>query len=73
MRVAINQFVPTPQEEAQGVLATVAVAIGHSPAALAPLAATKQWYWLDDDGPSVTWTDDHSNLLSVLDRNVLKP
>ena len=73
MRVAINQFVPTPQEEAQGVLATVAVAIGHSPAALAPLAATKQWYWLDDDGPSVTWTDDHSNLLSVLDKNVLKP
>jgi SAM-dependent methyltransferase len=73
MRVAINQFVPTPQEEAMGVLATVAVAIGHSPAALAPLAATKQWYWLEDDGPVVHWTDDHSNLLSVLDKNVLKP
>jgi hypothetical protein len=73
LRVAINEFVPTPAEEAQGVLATVAVAIGRSPAALAPLAATREWYWLNDDGPSVHWTDDHSNLLSVLDKNVLKP
>jgi SAM-dependent methyltransferase len=73
MRVAIDQFVPSPDEDAHGVLPTVAIAIGRSGAALAPLAATRQWYWLDDDGPAVHWTDDHANLLSVLDKNVLKP
>lgn len=73
LRVALDEFVPTPDEEAQGVLATVAVAIGRSSAALAPLAATRQWFWLDDDGPVAHWTDDHANLLSVLDKNVLKP
>ena len=35
--------------------------------------ATRQWYWLDEDGPVVHWTDDHANLLSVLDRNMLRP
>jgi SAM-dependent methyltransferase len=73
LRVAIDEFVPTPDEDAQGVLATVAVAIGRSGAALAPLAATKQWYWLEDDGPSVHWTDDQASLLSILDKNVLRP
>jgi protein-L-isoaspartate O-methyltransferase len=72
-RVAINQFVPSPEQLALGVRATVAVAMGRSPAALAPLATTQQWFWLDDDGPAVHWTDDHVNLLAVIDRNVLKP
>lgn len=73
VRVAIDQFVPTPAEEAQGVLATVAVAMGRTPAAMAPLAATRQWFWLADDGPSVHWTDDRGSILPVLDRNVLRP
>lgn len=73
MRVAINQFVPTAQEDAIGVLTTVAVAMTRSSAVFAALAATRQWYWLDDDGAAVHWTDDHANLLSVLDRNILRP
>lgn len=72
-RVAVNQYVPTASEQAMGVLPTVAVAIARAPQAVAPLAATRQWYWLDADGPSVHWTDDHASLLSVLDKNVLKP
>jgi spermidine synthase len=72
-RVAIDQFVPDASEDSAGVLATVAVAISRAPAALAPLAATRQWFWLDADGPAVRWTDDRANLLSVIDRNVLRP
>ena len=72
-RVAIDQYVPTPDEQRAGVRATVAVAMARSPAALAWLAQTKQWFWLDDDGPSVHWTDDHIALISVLDRNMLRP
>jgi SAM-dependent methyltransferase len=72
-RVAINQYVPSPEEQAAGVRATVAVATARSPAALAPLAQTRQWFWLDDEGPSVHWTDSHVNLLAVLDKNMLKP
>lgn len=72
-RVAISQFVPSAEEQAGGVLPTVAIAIGRSSAALAPLAATRQWYWLDDTGPAVHWTDDHADLLSVLNENFLKP
>jgi spermidine synthase len=72
-RVAIDQFVPAPDEAAHGVLATVAVAIGRSNAALARLAASRQWYWLDPNGRSTHWTDDRANLLSVIDRNILRP
>jgi SAM-dependent methyltransferase len=73
IRVAMNQYVPTPEEEADGALTTVAVAIGRSGAALIPLASSRQWYWLDDEGPAVHWTDDRSSVLSVLDRNLLRP
>ena len=72
-RVAISQFEPSNEEQAAGVLPTVAVATGRSGAALAPVAATRQWYWLEDDGPAVHWTDDHADLLSVLNKNFLKP
>jgi len=72
-RVAINQYVPTAAEQAMGVRPTVAVAMGRSAAPLAWLAQTKQWFWLDDDGPAVHWTDDHVSLLGVIDRNALRP
>jgi SAM-dependent methyltransferase len=71
--VAIDDYVPSAADEAAGVRPTVAVAITRSSAALARLAATKQWYWLDNNGPAVHWTDDHVNLMAVLDRNVLQP
>lgn len=71
--VAIDQFVPTSDEQELGVLTTVAVAIARTPAGLASLAATKQWYWLDDEGPAVHWTDDQADVLSVLDKNILEP
>ncbi|MEP6493907.1 MAG: fused MFS/spermidine synthase [bacterium] len=72
-RVAVDQFVPTAEEQHDGVGNTVAVALARSPSAFARLVGTKQWYWLDQDGPAVHWTDDHVNLLAVLDKNVLKP
>jgi len=72
-RVAIDQYVPSASEQAIGVRPTVAVALSRSPEPLAWLAQTKQWYWLDDDGPVVHWTDDHVNLLGVIDRNALRP
>jgi hypothetical protein len=72
-RVAIDQYVPSAEEQAMGVRPTVAVAMARSPAPLAWLAQTKQWFWLDDDGPAVHWTDDHVNLLGVIDRNALRP
>ena len=62
--VAIDQYVPGPAEERRGVLATVAVAIARSGSAIAPLAATRQWFWLDDGGRRCI-DDDHANLLSV--------
>jgi len=72
-RVAVDQFVPTAAEQRDGVGNTLAVALARSPSAFANLVETKQWFWLDNDGPAVHWTDDHVNLLAVLDRNVLKP
>jgi len=72
-QVAIDDYVPSPADEAAGVRPTVAVAIARSPAAIARLAASKQWYWLGNDGPAVHWTDDHVNLMAVLDRNILRP
>ncbi len=72
-RVAIDQYVPSAQEQAMGVRPTVAVAMARSSAPLAWLAQTKQWFWLDDDGPVVHWTDDHVNLLGVIDKNALRP
>jgi len=72
-RVAMDQYVPSTAEQAMGVRPTVAVAMARSAAPLAWLAQTKQWFWLEDDGPSVHWTDDHVNLLGVIDRNALRP
>lgn len=72
-RVAIDQYVPSAAEQAMGVRPTVAVALARSAEPLAWLAQTKQWYWLDDNGPAVHWTDDHVNLLGVIDRNALRP
>ena len=73
MRVAVNEFTPTPDEQREGVRATVAVALGRSPRGLMPLAQTGQWRWLGNEGATVTWTDDHASLLGVLSRNVLQP
>ena len=72
-RVAMTQYVPSAALEAQGVHSTVAIALAASPHGLAPLAQTKQWYWIESDGPSVHWTDDYVSIMGVLDRNILKP
>lgn len=72
-RVAIDRYVPGSAEEQLGVLPTVAVAIARSGLAIAPLAATRQWYWLEDDGPAVHWTDDRASLLPILNSDFLKP
>ena len=65
-RVAMDQYVPPPAERAEGARATVALALARRPSALARLAPTRQWYWLDASGPAVRWTDDHTDLLGVL-------
>lgn len=72
-RVAMSQYVPTAREQAQGVRSTVAVALSPSPRGLMRLAQTRQWYWIEDDGPSVRWTDDHVSVIDVLNRNILRP
>ena len=43
------------------------------PRTFAKLAETKQWFWLEGEGPAVHWTDDHVNLLAILNKNILKP
>ena len=72
-RVAMSQYVPAAREQAQGVRSTVAVALSRSPRGLMRLAQTRQWYWIEDDGPSVHWTDDHVSVIDVLNRNILRP
>jgi SAM-dependent methyltransferase len=72
-RVAMSQYVPAAREQAQGVRSTVAVALSRSPRGLMRLAQTRQWYWIEDDGPSVRWTDDHVSVIDVLNRNILRP
>lgn len=72
-RVAMSQYVPPAREQAQGVRSTVAVALSRSPRGLMRLAQTRQWYWIEDDGPSVHWTDDHVSVIDVLNRNILRP
>ncbi|MBC7673206.1 MAG: fused MFS/spermidine synthase, partial [Polaromonas sp.] len=72
-RVAMSQYVPGAREQAQGVRSTVAVALSRSPRGLMRLAQTRQWYWIEDDGPSVHWTDDHVSVIDVLNRNILRP
>ena len=72
-RVAMSQYVPAAREQAQGVRSTVAVALSRSPRGLMRLAQTQQWYWIEDDGPSVRWTDDHVSVIDVLNRNILRP
>ena len=64
---------PAAREQAQGVRSTVAVALSRSPRGLMRLAQTRQWYWIEDDGPSVHWTDDHVSVIDVLNRNILRP
>lgn len=65
-RVAMDEYVPPAAERAEGARATVAVALARRPSALARLAQTRQWFWLDSAGPAVRWTDDHTDLLGVL-------
>lgn len=71
--IVIDQYLPSPAEQEQGVRPTVAVALARDPAVYAQLAPMHQWFWLDANGAAVHWTDDHVNLLGVLDKNILKP
>jgi len=72
-RVAMSQYVPGAREQAQGVRSTVAVALSRSPRGLMRLVQTRQWYWIEDDGPSVHWTDDHVSVIDALNQNILRP
>ncbi len=62
----VLEYRPSEEDRAEGAAAAVAAALTRSSAIAKGLKRVGGWRGIEEAGPSTFWTDDHSNLPSVL-------
>jgi spermidine synthase len=66
-RVLVARYRPSPAEQRRGAVAVDAVATSRSEETLHRLEAVAPWRALPSAGPAVVWTDDHHDIIGVMD------
>jgi spermidine synthase len=67
IKMLIARYRPTKADRERGAFVVDAVAMSRSDETLRRLDAIEPWGPLELDGPSVLWTDDHHDIISVMD------
>lgn len=67
MKMLIARYRPTKEERELGAFVVDAVATSRSEETLRRLDAIEPWSPLPVEGPSATWTDDHHDIIGVMD------
>jgi hypothetical protein len=66
-RMLVARYRPTAAERARGAFLVDAVATSRSEETLRRLDAVDLWDPLPLEGPSVLWTDDHHDIIGIMD------